>query len=92
MASIRSGSSAMERLMTQEEHDAAVAAFIHARGVTRCPTACAVPTQASVAEPDRLALQRRADRLEAIREERLRHAASRGFGIAATFAGRSAAH
>jgi len=78
--------------MTQQEHDAAVAAFIQARGVTRCPTACAVATQASVAEPDRLALRRRDDRLEAIREERLRHAASRGFGIAATLAARSSVH
>jgi hypothetical protein len=51
-----------------------------------------VPTQASVAEPDRLALQRRADRLEAIREDRLRRAASRGFGIAATLAARSPVH
>jgi hypothetical protein len=92
MGFIRLGSSAMERLMTQEEHDAAVVAFIRARGVTRCPTACVVPTQASVAEPDRLALRRRDDHLEEIREERLRHAASRGFGIAATLAARSPVH
>ena len=69
--------------MTQQEHDAAVAAFIRARGVTRCPTACAVPTQASVAEADRAALRDRAERLEAIRVERHRLAALRGFGVAA---------
>ena len=78
--------------MTQQEHDAAVAAFIRARGVTRCPTACAVPTQASVTEADRLALRRRDDGLEAVREERLRHAALRGFGIAAARTARSSTH
>ena len=51
--------------MTQEEHEAAVAAFIHARGITRCPTACAGRTQGSVAEADRLALRRRDDAIEA---------------------------
>ncbi len=70
--------------MTQLEHDAAVAAFIRARGVTRCPTACAVPTQASVAEPDRQALRRRAEQREARREERkLRETAMFRFGAAA---------
>jgi hypothetical protein len=77
------GSSVMEPSMTQQEHDAAVAAFIRARGVTRCPTACAVPTQASIAEADRAALRERAERTEALRMERHRLAASRGFGIAA---------
>ena len=64
--------------------DAAVAAFIRAKGVTRCPTACAVPTQASVAEADRQALRRRAEQREARREERkLREAALFRFGAAA---------
>lgn len=70
--------------MTQQEHDAAVAAFIRAKGVTRCPTACAVPTQASVAEPDRQALRRRAEQREAKREERkLRATAMFRFGAVA---------
>ncbi|HEV8679995.1 MAG TPA: hypothetical protein VGQ90_11520 [Stellaceae bacterium] len=69
--------------MTLQEHEAAVAAFIRAKGVTRCPTVCAVPTQASVAEPDRAALRRRADEIEARREERHRQAALRRFGFAA---------
>ncbi|HTV88167.1 MAG TPA: hypothetical protein VME41_04045 [Stellaceae bacterium] len=56
--------------MTQQEHDAAIAAFIKNRGVTRCPTACAVPTNASVAAADREALRRRAEEQEARREER----------------------
>jgi hypothetical protein len=34
----------------------AVAEFIRTKGVTRCPTACVLPTQASVAAADREAL------------------------------------
>jgi hypothetical protein len=70
--------------MTQQEHDEAIAAFIRMRGVTRCPTACAVPTQASVAEGDREALRRRDDERERKREERkLRDVAMFRFGVAA---------
>jgi hypothetical protein len=43
--------------MCQEEYQAAVAAFIRSNGITRCPTACALPTQASVSEADRAALE-----------------------------------
>jgi hypothetical protein len=43
--------------MTSREYDAAVAAFIRNRGVTRCPTACLVRTQASVSPADRAALE-----------------------------------
>lgn len=73
----------MEAEVNQQEQEAAVAAFIRARGVTRCPTACAVPTQASVAEADRAALRRRAAEIEARREERHRLAALHRFGVAA---------
>jgi hypothetical protein len=44
--------------MYREEYEAAVAAFIRSNGVTRCPTACALPTQAAPAAADRAALQR----------------------------------
>ena len=44
------------------EYEAAVAAFIRAKGVTRCPTACALPTQGTVPAGDRAAL---ADHAEA---------------------------
>ena len=43
--------------MDDDEYQAAVAAFIHAKGVTRCPTACALPTQATVPAVDRAALE-----------------------------------
>ena len=70
--------------MTQQELDAQVAAFIRMKGVTRCPTACAVPTQASVAESDRQALRRRDAEREARREERkLRETAMFRFGAVA---------
>jgi hypothetical protein len=39
------------------EYEAAVAAFIRNKGVTRCPTACLVRTQASVSAADRAALE-----------------------------------
>ena len=44
--------------MCSEEYEAAVAAFIRRNGITRCPTACALPTQAAPAAADRVALQR----------------------------------
>jgi hypothetical protein len=70
--------------MTQQEQEAAIAAFIRAKGVTRCPTACAVSTQASVAEADRRVLRQRAEQRDARRAERkLRQAALYRFGRAA---------
>ena len=44
--------------MYHEEYETAVAAFIRRNGVTRCPTACALPTQAAPAASDQAALQR----------------------------------
>ena len=41
--------------MSYADYEAAVAAFLKKKGVTRCPTVCAVPTQATVAEADRAA-------------------------------------
>jgi len=41
--------------MSQTDYEAAVAAFLSTKGVTRCPTVCVVPTQATVAEADRAA-------------------------------------
>jgi hypothetical protein len=43
--------------MSSGEYEAAVAAFIRNRGLTRCPTACVVRTQASVSAADRAALE-----------------------------------
>jgi len=41
--------------MSDADYQAAVAAFLSTKGVTRCPTVCMVPTQATVAEADRAA-------------------------------------
>ena len=50
-----------------EDVDAAVAEFIRTRGITKCPTACVLPTQASVGVPDREALQEYAARRAELR-------------------------
>jgi hypothetical protein len=55
--------------MPANEVDAVVAEFIRLKGITRCPTACVSPTQASVAAADRVALEE-----HAIMRDRLRRA------------------
>ena len=56
--------------MSRSEYEAAVAAFILTKGVTRCPTACAVRTQGTVSPVDQEALRQRADDVEARRGRR----------------------
>ena len=43
-------------IVAELNHEAVVAEYIRTKGVTRCPTACVVPTQASVSKADRAAL------------------------------------
>ena len=43
--------------MSQDEHEATVAACIRSRGITRCPTACVLLTQDTIDAADREALQ-----------------------------------
>lgn len=50
--------------------EAAVAEFIRTRGVTRCPTACVLPTQGSVTLIDREALEEHALRRAELRRVR----------------------
>src|SRR5262249_34728491 len=45
--------------MSDEDCDA-IAEFIRSKGITRCPTACVSPTQASVGAADRAALEKHA--------------------------------
>jgi hypothetical protein len=68
--------------MSQSEYEAQIAAFILRKGVTRCPTACAVPTQASITEADRAALQRRSEQYEAARAEKARRGWMRAINAA----------
>ena len=42
--------------MSHHDRDAEIAAFVLTKGVTRCPTACVVPTQSSPSLPDQAAL------------------------------------
>jgi hypothetical protein len=43
-------------MISEENREIVIAEYIRTKGVTRCPTACVVPTQASVTEADRAAL------------------------------------
>jgi hypothetical protein len=56
-------------LISDKDCATEVAEFIRTKGVTRCPTACVLPTQGSVAAADREALgeyaARRAERRRA---------------------------
>jgi hypothetical protein len=58
--------------MSRDEYEAALAAYLRSKTITRCPTVCAVPTQASVGEADRLAYRAYVTAREAQRRERLR--------------------
>jgi hypothetical protein len=58
--------------MSQNEYDAAIAEFMRKKGITRCPTACAVPTHAAVSEADRAALSDYNAAKEAARLEKSR--------------------
>jgi hypothetical protein len=58
--------------MTESEHAAQIEEFMRRRGVTRCPTACVVPTHADVAESDRAQLRNYNQAREARRLEKLR--------------------
>jgi hypothetical protein len=43
--------------MSETDCDAVVAEFIRTKGITRCPTACVLPTYGLVAVADRAALE-----------------------------------
>lgn len=58
--------------MSEADYEAAIAAFLRTKGVTRCPTVCAVPTQATVAEADRAAYRDYVAAREAARTEKLK--------------------
>jgi hypothetical protein len=58
--------------MSEADYQAAVAAFLRTKGVTRCPTVCVVPTQATIAEADRAAYRDHIAAREAARVEKLK--------------------
>jgi hypothetical protein len=62
----------MERrqLVRGDNCDSVIAEFIRTKGITRCPTACVLPTQGSVDEADRAALEEHATLQERSRRAR----------------------
>ena len=59
-------------MISETEYAMAVAEFLRKRSVTRCPTACVVPTRASVTEADCAALRNHDAAREAARQAKLR--------------------
>lgn len=57
--------------MCQEEYEAAIIAFIRNNGITRCPTACVLPTQGVIAPADRVALERHAAARSGARQHKI---------------------
>jgi hypothetical protein len=57
----------LRQVLPGSDSEAAVAEFIRTKGVTRCPTACVLPTQGSVAVADREALKKYALRRAELR-------------------------
>lgn len=57
--------------MSNTDYAKAMEEFLARKGVTRCPTVCIVPTHASVAEADRVALRNHEAAREAARQTRL---------------------
>jgi hypothetical protein len=53
-----------------DEDCGAIAEFIRSKGVTRCPTACVLPTQALVGAADRAALEEHAVARDRVQRER----------------------
>lgn len=53
-----------------DEYRDAVAEFIRSKGITRCPTACVLPTQGLIAAADRIALEQHALARDRVKRER----------------------
>ena len=70
------------------DFDTVIAEFIRTRGITRCPTACVLPTQGSIDEADRAALEEHATLQEQSRRAKAA-ARARFFCSAATLPGAS---
>lgn len=62
--------------MSETDYEAAIARYLQTKQVTRCPTVCAVPTQAIVADSDRAAYRdyvaaKEAERLAKTKSQRI---------------------
>jgi len=56
--------------MSEFDREAAIAEFIRTKGITRCPTACVLPTQGLVGMSDQAALEEHAVTRERVRRAR----------------------
>ena len=52
----------------RSDYEAVIAEFIRTKGITRCPTACVLPTQGSIDAADRMALEEHAVAQERVRQ------------------------
>jgi hypothetical protein len=59
-------------MISDTEYARALAQFLSTKDVTRCPTACVVPTRGRVSDADRAALRDHAETREAVRQARRR--------------------
>ena len=59
--------------MSETEYAKAVEEFLKKKSITRCPTACVVPTRGSVGEADRAALRDYESAREEARQAKLRN-------------------
>jgi hypothetical protein len=57
--------------MPKSNHEAAVAELIRKRGITRCPTACVLPSQGSIAAADQTALAEYATARDQVRQAKV---------------------
>ena len=71
--------------MSSENCETVIDEYIRTKGVTRCPTACVVPTQASVTEADRAALGEYRTARDQQRREKAAARARLFWGPAASF-------
>lgn len=58
-------------MISETEYASAIAEFLSKKSITRCPTACIIPTHASVGEADRIALRDYDAAREAARQAKL---------------------
>jgi hypothetical protein len=72
-----------EKIIAEDDCAAAIAEFIRTKGITRCPTACVLPTQGRIGAADRAALGEHAVARDRMRRERLA-ARVRSFWVAGT--------
>jgi hypothetical protein len=59
------------KVIAKDDRAAAIDEFIRTKGITRCPTACVLPTQGRVGAADRVALGEHAVARDRMRRERL---------------------